>query len=85
MIPSAHKDRWRSLRESLAPDDRSLLVLRVDRQLEWNEIARVTLGQEHPDATEVRRESDRLKKRFQLLKQDLRRRAREIGLLDETG
>jgi RNA polymerase sigma-70 factor (ECF subfamily) len=78
------KDRWRSLRESLEPDDRSILVLRVDRQLEWKEIARVTLGEEHPEPSELGRESDRLKKRFQLLKEDLRRRAREAGLVDET-
>jgi RNA polymerase sigma-70 factor (ECF subfamily) len=76
------KDRWRALRESMAPEDRSLLVLRVDRQLEWKEIARVALGEECPDAADLTRESDRLKKRFQLLKEDLRRRARATGLLD---
>jgi len=79
------KDRWRSLRESLAPEDRSLLVLRVDRQLEWKEIARVTLGEENLAGADLTRESDRLKKRFQLLKDDLRRRARAAGLIDDGG
>jgi RNA polymerase sigma-70 factor (ECF subfamily) len=77
------KDGWRSLRESLDSDDRSLLVLRVDRQLAWKDIARVTLGVESPEPARLTREADRLKKRFQLLKDDLRRRAREAGLLDE--
>jgi RNA polymerase sigma-70 factor (ECF subfamily) len=77
------KDRWRTLRESLDDDDRSLLVLRVDRALEWRDIARVTLGSEAPDAPALALETARLRKRFQLLKQELRRRAREAGLLEE--
>jgi RNA polymerase sigma-70 factor (ECF subfamily) len=56
------------------------LVLRVDRSLEWKEIARVTLGSESPDAADLVREADRLKKRFQLLKEELRRRAHDAGL-----
>ncbi len=77
------KDRWRSLRDSLDPEDRSLLVLRLDRKLEWKEIARVTLGEASPDPAELAREANRLKKRLQLLKEDLRRRASEAGLLDD--
>jgi RNA polymerase sigma-70 factor (ECF subfamily) len=78
------KDRWRSLRESLEPDDRDLLVLRVDRKMEWKEIARITLGEPSPDAATLTREGDRLKKRFQLIKEDLRGRARAAGLIDES-
>lgn len=76
------KDRFRALREGLDPDDRSLLVLRVDRGLSWEEVARVTLGVEAPDAAALTRETDRLRKRYQLLKDELRRRAAEAGLLD---
>ena len=76
------KDRWRALRESLDEDDRSLLLLRVDRKLEWKDIARVMLGDESDEAA-LLRETERLKKRFQLLKEDLRRRAREVGLIDD--
>jgi RNA polymerase sigma-70 factor (ECF subfamily) len=78
------KDRFRALRESLDEDDRSLLVLRVDRGLAWEEVARVTLGLEAPDAAVLARETDRLRKRYQLLKDDLRRRAREAGLTDDS-
>jgi RNA polymerase sigma-70 factor (ECF subfamily) len=78
------KDRFHALRESLDPDDRSLLVLRVDRKLSWEEVALVTLGVEAPDVTLLARETDRLRKRYQLLKDDLRRRAVELGLVDNT-
>jgi len=77
------KDRWRALREGLDPADRSLLVLRVDRDLAWNDIARVTLGSAQPAAAELARETARLRKRFQLLKQQLRVSAREAGLVDD--
>ena len=77
------KDRFRALRDSLDPDDRSLLVLRVDRGLSWEEVARVTLSLEAPDADVLGRETDRLRKRYQLLKDDLRKRAREAGLVDD--
>jgi RNA polymerase sigma-70 factor (ECF subfamily) len=77
------KDRFAALRDALDPDDRSLLVLRVDRALSWEEIARVTLGLEAPDAAALEREANRLRKRYQLLKDELRKRAREAGLVGE--
>jgi RNA polymerase sigma-70 factor (ECF subfamily) len=61
-------------------------VLRVDRGLEWIEVARVMLGEGAPDAsdTELTRETVRLRKRFQLLKAELRKRAKAAGLTEET-
>jgi RNA polymerase sigma-70 factor (ECF subfamily) len=81
------KDRFAALRDGLDPDDRALLVLRVDRELSWEDVARITLGEPDLDALALRRESDRLRKRFQLIKKTLRERAREAGLLedDDTG
>jgi RNA polymerase sigma-70 factor (ECF subfamily) len=76
------KDRWRELRESLAPDDRALLVLRVDRDLSWDDCARVTLESDSADDAAIAREAARLRKRFQLLKDDLRTRAKAAGLVD---
>jgi RNA polymerase sigma-70 factor (ECF subfamily) len=62
-----------------------LLVLRVDRRLDWNELARV-LGEAGHDAcvdpVSLARESARLRKRFQLVKNKLRELARREGLLD---
>jgi len=77
------KDKWRALRETIDPDDRALLVLRVDRGMGWNEVARVMLDREDAGDAEVAREAARLRKRFQLLKTEWRRRARETGLLGE--
>ena len=79
------KDRLRRLRDSLAPDDRLLLVLRLDRQLAWNEVALVTLGEEGATAEALKRESARLRKRFQDLKEELRVRAVREGLLEADG
>ena len=77
------KDRWRELRASLEPDDRTLLVLRIDRDLPWTEVARVMLDDDAPAPGALDRESARLRKRLQLLKTELRARARAAGLLDD--
>jgi len=79
------KDRLRRLRDALDPEDRLILVLRLDRRLPWEEVATVTLGQEAPGAEALRRESARLRKRFQDLKEELRVRARRAGLLEADG
>ncbi len=78
------KDRVRMLRDSLSDDDRTLLTLRVDRDLPWEDIARVMLGVDEPAADHVTRETARLRKRFQLLKTQLREKAAAAGLLDEA-
>jgi RNA polymerase sigma-70 factor (ECF subfamily) len=72
------KDRFAEIRASLDPDDQALLVLRVDRGLEWSEVARVMAG----DDEDLRRVAARLRKRFQLLKDELRRRAVAAGLVE---
>ena len=76
------RTRLQALRDSLPQEDRMLLVLRVDRGLAWNELARVLSETEAPldDAT-VAREAARLRKRFQLVKDRLRELARKEGLL----
>jgi len=80
------KDKWRELRDTLDLDDRALLVLRVDRGLEWIEVARVMFGEgaTDPEDTELTRETVRLRKRFQLLKEELRNRAKAAGLTEEA-
>lgn len=79
---TAVKNEITRLRESLPEDDRVLLVLRLDRQLPWEEIAEVMLGEESPARAVLTRESARLRKRFQLLKDKLREQAVASGLLD---
>jgi RNA polymerase sigma-70 factor, ECF subfamily len=75
------RDKVRALREELSIDDRTLLILRIDRDLEWPAVARIFLGDEVPADDVTKREAARLRKRFQLVKQRLAERAREEGLL----
>jgi RNA polymerase sigma-70 factor (ECF subfamily) len=78
------KDRFAQLRESLPAEDQMLLVLRVDRGLEWTELARVLSDQPPDDDDEaLKREAARLRKRFQLLKEKLVEMARREGLLQD--
>jgi RNA polymerase sigma factor (sigma-70 family) len=71
------------LRDELPEEDRALLVLRVDRDLEWREVALVLTsegGTGLPDDVALARESARLRKRFQLVIKRLRAMAGERGL-----
>jgi RNA polymerase sigma-70 factor (ECF subfamily) len=72
------------LRDELPEADRELLVLRVDRELSWDEMA-LALSEDPERCTdeECKREAARLRKRFQILKKRLAGRARDEGLLPE--
>jgi RNA polymerase sigma-70 factor, ECF subfamily len=73
------KERIRALRDSLPEEDQILLVLRVDRALAWDELARV-LHDGELTSDDQKREVARLRKRFQLVKDKLRALAKEQGL-----
>ena len=76
------RTRLEALKDSLAPEDRELLVLRVDRALSWNDLARVLSDEEGAlDDAGIAREAARLRKRFQLVKDRLRELARKQGLV----
>lgn len=77
------RDRIAALRDALPEEDRALLVLRVDRQLAWNDLAQVLRGEEAPlEGEALKRESARLRKRFQVIKDELRAAAQREGLID---
>jgi RNA polymerase sigma-70 factor, ECF subfamily len=76
------KDHVTAIRESLPEEDRALLVLRVDRAMSWNDIARVFSPEDDSSET-IARVGARLRKRFQLVKDEIRARAREAGLLQD--
>jgi RNA polymerase sigma-70 factor (ECF subfamily) len=81
-LRSEKKSKVKALRDELPVDDRTLLILRVDRNLQWEEIAHAFLSDvESPTAEEIRREAARLRKRFQIIRKRLADRAREEGLL----
>lgn len=70
--PSAAEQKLVVLRRALAPEEQTLLVLRLDRQMSWEEIA-VVLGTKATATT--------LRKRFERLKARLRSLAEREGLL----
>ena len=72
------KDRLRELREELDADDQQLLVLRVENNLAWSEIAQIVDDEDEPAAIE--RASARLRQQFQKIKVKLRDRAIAEGL-----
>lgn len=79
------KTRLLSLRDALSDEDRMLLILRVDRKLEWSDVARVLVETEDgtsPDLAFLKKEAARLRKRFQIVKEGLRERAKREGLID---
>jgi RNA polymerase sigma-70 factor (ECF subfamily) len=77
-LAAARRHTFRKLREELPIEDRTLLILRVDRSLKWDEIALAFAPDPEVSREEDRkREAARLRKRFQLIKDRLVARARE--------
>jgi RNA polymerase sigma-70 factor (ECF subfamily) len=80
-LKTEKKTRLRALREELPPDDQVLLVLRLDKELAWDELARILADDEAQDEATRKRAAARLRKRFQVVKERLIARAREEGLV----
>jgi RNA polymerase sigma-70 factor, ECF subfamily len=78
-LRSEVKDGVRALRERLDADEQQLLLLRVDRNLGWTEIAEILTDDDDP--AELARASARLRQQFHKLKERLRELAIEQGLL----
>jgi RNA polymerase sigma-70 factor, ECF subfamily len=76
------RSRLAELRESLPVEDQTLLILRVNRKLDWKEIAQVMVydGQVVTDEA-LEKHAVRLRKRYQLAKDRLRRMALEKGII----
>ena len=62
---------YAEIRSQLDDSEQTLLVLRVDRNLSWRDIAIVLLG-ETADATAIARKAASLRKQFERVKQRLR-------------
>ena len=79
------KTRLQALRDALSEEDRVLLILRVDRGLAWNDVARIVAQGEDGariDEGSIVSEAARLRKRFQLVKDRLRELAKREGLTE---
>jgi RNA polymerase sigma-70 factor (ECF subfamily) len=70
------QDVYAEIRRSLDDDDQTLLVLRVDRDLAWRDIAIVLLG-EDAATEEVTKKAATLRKQFERVKERLRTLASE--------
>jgi RNA polymerase sigma-70 factor (ECF subfamily) len=84
-LRTQRKTRIAALRDSLPAEDQALLVLRVDRQLAWIDLARVMRSEDDgppPGEAVLKREAARLRKRFQLIKDKLYQLGRQQGLID---
>jgi RNA polymerase sigma-70 factor, ECF subfamily len=80
-LKDATRRRLERLRETLDEDDRTLLLLRVDRELPWRDIAHVMSEPGEP----LDRAASRLRKRFERVKQRLRRELVTEASSDERG
>jgi len=73
-----------AIRATLDEADRALLVLRVDRGMSWNDVARVMAEEDDsPANNDMARAAARLRKRFQSVKDVIRARAAASGLLPD--
>jgi len=61
------------IRDELPEEDRTLLVLRVDREMSWNDVALV-LGEADGSDEDLARAAARLRQRFQVVKKTIRER-----------
>jgi RNA polymerase sigma-70 factor (ECF subfamily) len=78
------KERFRALRDSLAPEERMLLLLRVDQRLAWTEVARIMLdSDEAPTSAALSRKATALRQQFQRIKAHLRELAVQEGLIEQ--
>lgn len=73
--PGGRSERMLKLRQALDPEEQTLLILRVDKELSWEEVSHVLSGRGEPVSPAA------LRKRFERLKEKLARLAREQGLI----
>ena len=74
--PGGRADKLMKLRESLDPEEQTLLILRVDKGMAWEDVAEAMRADGEPPTPAVLRE------RFERLKEKLGRLAREQGLIE---
>jgi RNA polymerase sigma-70 factor, ECF subfamily len=72
------RDAFAELRASLSPEERELLVLRLDRKLPWREVAMVMSADEDLDPAALERRSAALRKQWEVMKTKLRTMVKRI-------
>ena len=79
-VRTAAKEGVRALRASLSDGERELLLLRVDRGLDWRDIAHLQLPEGAPNE-DLTRHAAALRKRFERTTGRLRALALDAGLI----
>jgi len=75
------KARFRRLRAKLSIDEQQILVLRVDREMSWADVARVMNGSGQGEDLDLRARTVALRQRFHAIKERLKELALEEGLI----
>ncbi len=70
-VRTTYKRELHAVRETLSPEDQLLLVLRIDKDLPWNDVARVLAEQDTPSTEDIQRACIALRKRFSRAKKRL--------------
>ncbi len=69
------KDKFQQMVEDLDSDERTLVMLRIGEEMPWKEVARVMHDGDEPlEGSELTKESGRLRKKFQRVKDKLKRK-----------
>jgi RNA polymerase sigma-70 factor (ECF subfamily) len=82
-VPAEVLARVNALRQHLTPDERSILLLRVDQGLSWDDVARVLPPEVRGEGTESEINA-RLRTRFKRLVKRLDQFAKDQGLKDRV-
>lgn len=75
------KDDLSRLRAELDDDDQALLILRIDRQLAWQEIAQIMIDPEDVKAEDAKAEDATLRRRAAALRKRFERLKERLGAL----
>lgn len=75
VVRTERQEQVMRLRSSLSPEEQMLLTLRLDKQMDWTDIAQVL----EPEAADPQRAASALRKRFQRLKERLRELVAQPG------
>jgi len=67
-VSTTRRDQLENLRASLSDEDRDLLVLRVERELTWKDIAAAFLEEHEVEPEAITREAARLRQRFHAIR-----------------
>jgi len=78
------KARFRRLRTRLSIDEQQILLLRVDREMSWADVARVMHGTDSAEPLDLTVRTAALRQRFHGIKERLRSLAQEEGLLSSA-